>query len=83
MTYGKLIFPNLSITPWPYNPLNICISIHPYSSVTVPGDSNDNSRQSDGVNEKTSIMYANAIRVVQIQIYLNPWMISDKSIYLS
>ena len=47
------------------------------------GDSKHHSRQSEGVNEKASIMYANAIRVVQIQTYLNPWMISDNSTNLS
>ena len=83
MTQDRFIFPNISITPWSNNPLNICISIHPYASVTVPGDNEGHSRQSDEVDEKASIMYANAIRVVQIQIYLDPLMLSDKSIYLS
>ena len=83
MTQDRFVFITISITPWTTNPLNIRFSIHPYSSVTVPGDNYDNSRQSDWVNEKTSIMYANAIRVMQVQIYLDSWMISDKSIYLS
>ena len=83
MTQDRFIFPNLSITPWTTNPLNICISIYPYSPRTVPGNDKHHSRQSDGVNKKASIIYTNTIRVVQIQIYLDPWMISDNSIYLS
>ena len=47
------------------------------------GDIEHHSRHSDEVDEKASIICANAIRVVQIQIYLDPWMLSDKSIYLS
>ena len=38
MIHGEFIFPNLSITPWTTNPLNIHISICPYSPMTVPSD---------------------------------------------
>ena len=73
----------ISISPKRINPLNSRISIHPYSYRTRSGDDKHHSRQSHGVNEKVIIMYTNAIRVVQIQIYLDPWMISDESINLS
>ena len=81
--HGRFIFITISITPWTTNPLNIHVSIYPYSSVTVPSDIEHHSRHSDEVDEKASIICANAIRVVQIQTYLNPWMISDNSVYLS
>ena len=47
------------------------------------GDIEHHSRQSEGMDEKASIMYTNAIRVVQIQTYLDPWMLSNNSIHLS
>ena len=49
-TQGRFVFPNLSITPWNNNPLNICISIYPYSPRTVPGNDKHHSRQSEGVD---------------------------------
>ena len=51
--------------------------------MTVPSDNENHSRQTEGVDEKASIMYTNAILVVQVKIYLDSLMISDKSIYLS
>ena len=71
MTQGRFVFPNLSITPRTINPLNIRYFIYPYSSVTVPSDNENHSRQTEGVDEKASIMYTNAIRVVQVKIYLD------------
>ena len=74
MTQRRFVFPNHSITLWTTNPLNIRISIHSHTPRTVPGNDKHHSRQSDEVNEKASIIYANTILVEKIQsIWIPEW----------